>query len=252
MKEITDKLAALWERVKVVSGRVWTWLRIHLSAAGKTAGRWIRANFSVAPAQVGRIALNGLLFRNPTFVLLLGLCPVLAVTTSLQNGLGMGLTTAAVLACSNMVISLLRGVIPGRIRIVSYLVIIAAFGTAADLLLRAFIPALSDALGLYVPLITVNCLILSRAEVFASRHLPGSAFLDGAFMGLGFTAALAVLGAVREVLGAGTIWGARIPVLSDCPAGLILAPCGGFITLGFLAALVQWLRLKFRKGGEKI
>ena len=252
MKEISEKLKALWKTVKAMFLLLWVLLRLYLAPVGKAAGRWVRANFSVAPAQVGRIALNGLLFRNPTFVLLLGLCPALAVTTSLQNGLGMGLTTAVVLACSNLVISLLRWVIPVSVRIVSYLVIIAAFVTAADLLLRDFFPSLSQSLGLYVPLIAVNCLLLARAEVFASRHLPGSAFLDGAFMGLGFTAALAVLGAVREALGAGTIWGAGIPVLSDYPVGLILAPCGGFITLGFLAALVQWLRLKSRKGGEEV
>ena len=243
MKEISDKAVALFRRV-------WAWIRKNLPAAGRASGRWAKENLSVPPAEAGRIALNGLIFQNPTFVLLLGMCPTLAVTTSMQNGLGMGLSTAAVLACSNLVISLLRKVIPNQIRIASYIVIIATFVTAVDLLLQAFVPALSSALGLYIPLIVVNCIILGRAESFASRHLPGCSFLDGLFMGLGFTAALTVLGAVREILGAGTIWGVAVPVLSDYPVGLILSPCGGFITLGCLVALVQWLR-RPRKGGSR-
>ena len=244
MKEISDK-------IKTLFGRAWTWSKTNLPPALRASGRWLKENFSVPPVKVGRIALNGLIFRNPILVLLLGLCPALAVTTSLRNGLGMGLTTTAVLACSGLVVSLLRKVIPPQIRTISWLVIIAALTTAADLLLQALFPALSAALGIYVPLIAVNCLVLSRAEAFASRRRPGPAFLDGAFMGLGFTAALVILGAVREILGAGTIWGVGVPVLSDYPVGLVLSPCGGFLALGCLAALVQWLRMRSRKGGRK-
>ena len=217
----------------------------------KRAGNWLKENFGVEGSEARRIVLNGLIFQNPTFVLLLGMCPTLAVTTSLQNGLGMGLSTSAVLACSNLAISLLRKVIPNQIRIASYIVVIATFVTAVDLLLQAFVPSLSAALGLYIPLIVVNCIILGRAEAFASRHKPGASFLDGLFMGLGFTAALAILGAIREILGAGTIWGVALPVISTYPVGLILSPCGGFITLGCLVALVQFLRKRPRKGGNQ-
>ncbi len=214
-------------------------------------GRWLKENFGVGRSESGRIALNGLIYQNPTFVLLLGMCPTMATTTSLQNGLGMGLSTAAVLACSNLVISLLRKVIPNQIRIASYVVVIATFVTAVDLLLQAFVPSLSDALGLYIPLIVVNCIILARAESFASRNKPGASFLDGLFTGLGFTGALAILGAIREILGAGSLWGVSLPGISAHPVGLILSPCGGFITLGCLIALVQWLRTRPRKGGGK-
>lgn len=211
----------------------------------------LKRNFLVKRSEAGRIALNGLIFQNPTFVLLLGMCPTMAVTTSLQNGIGMGLSTAAVLACSNLAISLLRKVIPNQIRIASYVVIIATFVTAVDLLMQAFVPALSEALGLYIPLIVVNCIILGRAEAFASRHEPGKALLDGVFTGLGFTGALAILGTIREILGAGTIWGIALPVISKNPVGLILSPCGGFITLGCLIALVQYIRTLPNKGGRK-
>lgn len=235
MKETTDKIA------------------VEETTAGnplQRAGRWLKDNFLVERSEAGRVALNGLIFQNPTFVLLLGMCPTMATTTSLQNGLGMGLSTAAVLACSNLAISLLRKVIPNQIRIASYVVVIATFVTAVDLLLQAFVQSLSNALGLYIPLIVVNCIILGRAEAFASRHKPGSSFLDGLFTGLGFTGALAILGTIREILGAGTIWGIPLPGISAHPVGLILSPCGGFITLGCLIALVQWLRSRPRKGGS--
>ena len=212
-------------------------------------GSWLRKNFGMQKSEAGRIAMNGLIYQNPTFVLLLGMCPTLATTTSLQNGLGMGLSTAAVLACSNLVISLLRKVIPNEIRIASYVVIIATFVTSVDLLLQAFAPSLSEALGLYIPLIVVNCIILGRAEAFASKNPPGKALLDGIFTGLGFTGALAILGAIREILGAGTIWGTPIPVLSEYPVGLVTSTCGGFLTLGCLIALVQFLR-RPKKGGS--
>ena len=203
---------------------------------------WLKENFCMKRGEAGRIAMNGLIYQNPTFVLLLGMCPTMATTTSLQNGIGMGLSTAAVLACSNLAISLLRKIIPNEIRIASYVVVIATFVTAVDLLMQAFVQSLSEALGLYIPLIVVNCIILGRAEAFASKNPPGKSFLDGLFTGLGFTGALAVLGSIREILGAGTIWGLPVPVLSDYPVGLILSPCGGFITLGCLIALVQFIR----------
>lgn len=235
MKETTNQNAA----VKEAGGDLF-----------KRIGRWLKENFCVRRSESGRIALNGLIYQNPTFVLLLGMCPTMATTTSLQNGLGMGLSTAAVLACSNLAISLLRKVIPNQIRIASYVVVIATFVTAVDLLLQAFVPGLSDALGLYIPLIVVNCIILARAESFASRNKPGASFLDGAFTGLGFTGALAILGAIREILGAGSLWGVALPGISTHPVGLILSPCGGFITLGCLIALVQWLRSQPWKGGR--
>ncbi len=203
---------------------------------------WLRDQFCMEPKEAGNIALNGLLRQNPVFVLLLGLCPALASSTSLQTGLCMGLSTAAVLACSELVVSLLSKVIPDKIRTASCLVVIATFTTITDLLLQAFACNLSEALGLYIPLIAVNCIILSRAETFASHNSPGKSFLDGLFTGLGFTGALAILSAVREILGAGTIWGAPVPILCDYPVSLILSPCGGFIMLGCLIALVQFIR----------
>lgn len=210
---------------------------------------WCRDSFLVPRSEIGQIALDGLWLQNPVLVLLLGLCPALAVTTSLQNGVGMGLATAAVLVCSNFTISLLRKVIPSEIRAISSLVIIAAFTTAADLLMQALLPNLSETLGLYVPLIAVNGLLLGRAETFARDHPPGKALLDGLCSGLGFTGALAILGAVREILGAGTVWGAPLPLISTHPLRLLLSPCGGFLVLGCLAALVQHAR--HRKGGCK-
>ncbi len=216
-----------------------------------TAAASAKRRHHITGSEAKRIMMNGLLFQNPTFVLLLGMCPTLATTTSLKNGLGMGLSTMAVLALSNLVISLLRKVIPGQIRIASYIVVIATFVTAVDLLLQAFVPSLSNALGLYIPLIVVNCIILGRAEAFASKNPPGASFLDGLFMGLGFTCALAILGAIREILGSGTIWGLAIPGISQQPVGLIISPCGGFLTLGFLIALVQFIRTRPGKKGGK-
>lgn len=237
---IKEKVSAAGKIVGAAAGRV-----------AKAVGAWLKENFCVERKEAGRVALNGLIFQNPTFVLLLGMCPTLATTTSLQNGIGMGLSTAAVLACSNVAISLLRKVIPNQIRIASYIVVVATFVTAVDLLMQAFLPGLSKALGLYIPLIVVNCIILGRAEAFASKNKPGQSFLDGVFTGLGFTGALAILGGIREILGAGTIWGVALPVISKNPVGLILSPCGGFLTLGCLIALVQWLRTRTGKGGSK-
>ncbi len=179
---------------------------------------------------------NGLFTENPTFVQLLGMCPTLAVTTSVKNGLGMGLSATAVLVCSNFIISLLRKFIPDKIRIAAYIVVIAAFVTMVQMCLNAFVPDLADQLGLFIPLIVVNCIILARAESFASKNGPILSAADGIGMGLGFTAALCIISAVREFFGAGSIW--DIPIYSAYidPVTIIgLAP-GGFIVLGILVA----------------
>lgn len=202
--------------------------------------------------KIKTIILNGLIFQNPILVLFLGMCSTLAVSTSLINALGMGLSTTAVLICSNVVISLLRRLIPKEIRIACYVVVIAGFVTIVDLMLQAFVPSLSASLGLFIPLIVVNCIILGRAEAFASKTTPGYAALDGVSMGLGFTLALAVMGFIRELLGAGTILGHT--VLPE-KAILVAAPCGGFLVLGCLVALMQYLRGRDwsgkKKGGEQ-
>ena len=149
--------------------------------------------------------INGIVKENPTFVLMLGMCPTLAVTTSAINGAGMGLSTTAVLMFSNMIISALRNVIPDRVRIPGYIVVIASLVTIVQFLLQGYVPAVNDALGLYIPLIVVNCIILGRAESFAAKNGPINSFFDGLGMGLGFTVALTILGAFRELLGAGQI-----------------------------------------------
>lgn len=188
---------------------------------------------------IGKVFLNGLIFENPTFVQLLGMCPTLAVTTSVKNGLGMGLSAAAVLVCSNMIISLLRKIIPDKVRIAAYIVIIAAFVTVIQMCLEAFLPDLSSSLGIFIPLIVVNCIILARAEAFASKNSALASAADGLGMGLGFTCALCIISAVREFLGAGTIF--DIPVYGNTvsPASIIIMAPGGFIVLGILVAAVQ-------------
>ena len=184
---------------------------------------------------------NGIIKENPTFVLMLGMCPTLAVTTSAINGIGMGLTTTLVLACSNLMISLLRKAIPDKVRMPAFIVVVATFVTIVQLLLEAFIPTLYDALGIYIPLIVVNCIILGRAEAYASKNTPVPSLFDGIGMGLGFTLSITCIGAVRELLGAGQIFGAQILPLADSAAGkmgyepitiFILAP-GAFFVLAF-------------------
>lgn len=189
--------------------------------------------------RIKEIILNGLIFQNPILVLFLGMCSTLAVSTSLTNALGMGFSTTMVLICSNVVISLLRKAIPKEVRIACYVVIIAGFVTIVELCLKAFLPALSESLGLFIPLIVVNCIILGRAEAFASKERVGYAALDGLSMGLGFTAALCIMGFIRELLGGGSILGHEILPFK---AILIAAPCGGFLVLGSLVALVQYFR----------
>ena len=172
------------------------------------------------------------------------MCPVLAVTTSVKNGVGMGLATTAVLACSNIVVSTLKKFIPDSVRIPAYVVVIASFVTIVQFLTEGFFPDLNASLGIYIPLITVNCIILARAESYASKNGVVSSFLDGVGMGAGFTAALIIIGAVRELLGAGTVYG--FAVLPDAypRANVMLMPPGAFLTLGLLIAGVNYIRRK--------
>lgn len=195
---------------------------------------------------------NGLIKENPTFVLTLGMCPTLAVTTKAMNGLGMGLTTAAVLAMSNLIISLLRKIIPNRVRIPAFIVIIASFVTVIQLLLEAYIPSLNTALGVYIPLIVVNCIILGRAESFAYSNPPIPSLFDGIGMGLGFTVALTCIGAVREILGSGTLFDAHILPSSYVPIRIFgLAP-GAFFVLASLTALQNFVKKKAAKSGRNL
>jgi len=193
---------------------------------------------------------NAGLFRdNPVLIQLLGMCPTLATSTSLINAVGMGLSATFVLICSNVLISLLRKFIPQKIRIASYIVIIAGFVTLVDMLLEAYFNSIYNALGVFIPLIVVNCIILARAESFASKNKVLPSFFDGLFMGLGFTAALAILGTIREILGSGTILGFEL-FGGVAPASLFALPAGGFLTLGFVIAAVQWFSNR-KKGGDE-
>lgn len=186
---------------------------------------------------------RGIIEENPTFVQVLGMCPTLATTTSVINGLGMGLSVTAVLICSNLAISALRKVIPNKIRIPAYIIIIATFVTVVDLLLQAFFyDSLYQALGLYIPLIVVNCIILGRAEAFASKNDPISSLFDGLGMGLGFTLALTVLGIIREILGSGSLFGIQVLPDAVTPAVIMIMAPGGFIVLGILLALFNHMR----------
>ncbi len=194
--------------------------------------------------------INGLVRENPTFVLMLGMCPTLAVTTSAVNGLGMGLTTMVVLALSNMFISLLRKIIPDKVRIPAFIVIIASFVTVVELLLKAFIPFLYDALGLYIPLIVVNCIILGRAEAYASKNDVTSSLFDGVGMGLGFTVALTIIGAVRELLGAGEVFGLAVMPESYVPCSIFVMAPGAFFVLAVLTAIQNKVKIAGEKKGR--
>lgn len=197
-----------------------------------------------------QIIKDGIIFKNPTFVQLLGMCPTLAVTTAVSNGIGMGLSVTFVLIFSNFFISLLRNFIPSKIRIASYVVVIAGFVSVVEMVLNAYIPALANSLGLFIPLIVVNCIILARAESFASKNRPVAAALDGLSTGLGFTLALTIISAVRELLGSGSLFGYRILGNAFSPALIIILPAGGFLVLGFLIALVQYIMQKQKKKEE--
>ena len=195
------------------------------------------------------ILANGILFENPTLVQLLGMCPTLAVTTTLQNGFGMGLSATAVLIMSNILVSALRKIIPDKVRIAAYVVIIATFVTIVQMVLQAFVPSLYASLGIFIPLIVVNCIILARAEAFASKNTVVKSALDGLGMGLGFTLALCIISAVREILGQGTIWGINVTVAPLEPASIIGMPPGGFIVLGIIIATINAIVKK--RGGNK-
>ncbi len=190
---------------------------------------------------------KGFKIENPVLRLVLGMCPALAVTTAAINGIGMGLATTAVLLMSNIIISLLRNMIPKKIRIPCFIVIIASFVTIVDYTMAAFVPPLHEALGIFIPLIVVNCLILGRAEAFASRNPLVNSVADGLGMGLGFTLSLTVLAAIREILGAGTIFGVLIMGTSYQPAIMMILPPGAFLGLGFLMGAMNWWDERVRR-----
>ena len=194
--------------------------------------------------ELRKIFMNGIIDENPTFRMVLGMCPTLAITTAVSNGIGMGLATTVVLVCSNLFISLLRKVIPDEIRIPAFIVVIATFVTIVQLVIKAFLPALDAALGMFIPLIVVNCIIFGRAEAFACKNKPVAAIADGLGMGLGFTCAITLICAVRELFGAGTLLGVQVMPAGYMPMDLLVKPAGGFIVLGLMMALVNKLMPK--------
>lgn len=195
---------------------------------------------------------NGLVKENPTFVLMLGMCPTLAVTTSAINGVGMGLSTTAVLIMSNMLISMLRKIIPDSVRMPAFIVVVASFVTIVDFLLEGFIPSLYDSLGLYIPLIVVNCIILGRAESYASKNPVLPSIFDGIGMGLGFTVGLTAIGIVREVIGAGQIFGIQIMPDSYEPLTIFILAPGAFFVLACLTALQNKVKMNMAKKGKAV
>ena len=201
---------------------------------------------------------EGLLTKNPVLVQMLGMCSTLAVSTSLFNGLGMGIAVTVITICSNIFISALRKVIPPQVRIAAYITIIAGFVTTVDLLLKAFIPELSESLGVFIPLIVVNCIVLGRAEGFASKHGVLESAIDGLCQGIGYTVALVLVCVIRELLGSGTFGGGLlnggegIRILAEgTPAMMIVMPVGGFLVLGFVLAGSQWLTKRMNKNSKK-
>ncbi|NLI61586.1 MAG: electron transport complex subunit E [Clostridiales bacterium] len=191
-----------------------------------------------------KIIKNGIITENPTFRLVLGMCPTLAVTTTAANGVGMGLATAFVLICSNLVISLIKDFVPKQVRIPAFIVVAATFVTMTGMIMEAYVPALYDSLGIFIPLIVVNCIILGRAESFASKNTPLASMVDGIGMGLGFTLSLTLLGIIRELLGVGTIFGIQAMPQGYNPAVIMILPPGAFITLGLLLGLLNKLAAK--------
>lgn len=197
-------------------------------------------------SSIGKQLRQGIIDENPVMVQVLGMCPTLAVTSSAMNGMGMGLATTAVLLGSNLVISLLRNIIPAKVRIPAFIVVIATFVTIIDMLLEGYIPELYEALGLFIPLIVVNCIVLGRAEAFASKKGAFASIIDGVAMGLGFTLALTVLGSMRELLGAGSIFGVQLLSANWYqPITIFVLAPGAFIALGFMFAGFNALRAKF-------
>ena len=216
----------------------------------------------------GKQLKEGVITNNPVLVQILGMCPTLAVSTSLFNGIGMGICATLVLMCSNLVISLLRNIIPNKVRIAAFIVVIAGFVTCVDLLLKAFVPALSDSLGVFIPLIVVNCIILGRAEAFAYKNPPLASVVDGLTQGIGFTCALTILSVAREFLGSGTFGSGLIDVSNGfhivlggadgirilpegIGASLITQPAGGFLSLGIFIAIVTFLLKKSEEKAAK-
>ena len=189
------------------------------------------------------IIVSGIVKNNPTFVLVLGMCPTLGTTTSAENGMGMGLATMAVLIMSNLVISLIKNIIPDKVRIPAFIVVIASFVTIIQMLMQAYVPALYGALGVFIPLIVVNCIILGRAEAFASKNSPLDSILDGVGIGLGFTLSLTVIGTFRELLGSGAVFGYSLGTADYMPLVFVLAP-GGFLVLGYLMVVFNKLAKK--------
>ena len=203
--------------------------------------------------------VEGLLTQNPVLVQVLGMCSTMAITTSFFNGLGMGLAVTVILTLSNVIIAAIRKIIPDKIRIAMFIVVIAGFVTCVDLLIQAFVPALSSSLGVFIPLIVVNCIILGRAEAFSYKNGIGASFFDGIFQGIGYTLVLLVMCIIREFLGAGTFGGGilgpdgkGIAILpSQFPAGMLTLPVGGFLVLGSLIALMQWALARPKKNKEE-
>lgn len=195
---------------------------------------------------------NGLVKENPTFVLMLGMCPTLAVTTSAINGIGMGLSTTAVLVMSNMLISMLRKIIPDSVRMPAFIVVVASFVTIVDFLLEGFVPSLYDSLGLYIPLIVVNCIILGRAESYASKNPVLPSIFDGLGMGLGFTVGLTCIGIVRELIGSGMAFGVQVLPDSYVPITIFILAPGAFFVLACLVALQNKVKRSLAKKGKKV
>lgn len=187
---------------------------------------------------------NGIITENPTFVQVLAMCPTLAVTSSAKNALGMGIATTVVLVCSNMVISMIRKLIPDKIRIPAFIVVIASFVTVIEFLMQGFVPSLYKSLGIFIPLIVVNCVILGRAEAYASKNPVIPSIFDGVGMGMGFTLSLTILGSIREILGSGTIFGFQLMPTAYKPASIMVLAPGAFFTLGLLMALINYYNLK--------
>ena len=200
----------------------------------------------------GERLYNGIIKENPTFVMMLGMCPTLAVTTSAMNGLGMGLTTMVILALSNLIISMLRKVIPDDVRVPAFIVIVASFVTIVQFLLQAYIPTLNESLGLYIPLIVVNCIILGRAEAYASKNPMIASLFDGIGMGLGFTIGLTSIGIVRELIGSGKIFGAAVLPASYEPVSIFVMAPGAFFVLALLTGLQNKVKLNMAKKGKDL
>ncbi|MCR4611938.1 MAG: electron transport complex subunit E [Lachnospiraceae bacterium] len=210
--------------------------------------------------KIGERLYNGIIKENPTYVLMLGMCPTLAVTTSAINGIGMGLSTTLVLVMSNMLISALRKVIPDKVRMPAFIVVVASFVTIVQFLVQGFLPSLYDALGIYIPLIVVNCIILGRAESYASKNPVIPSIFDGLGMGLGFTIGITIIGAIRELIGSGAIFGYQLLPLADestntfgyTPVSIFILAPGAFLVLGFVVAIMNKIRSGAAKRGVKI